>query len=672
MNILEFLDTHTIDWIPLNISIGTDGKKIQQPPKGLSFKDGIVHFKGIDEETLKLWQSRVGECSHIAIDTRTVHQLDIDDPDIPTDIQELKESTPYFLSSTKKLPHFFFKSSSAPKKDKQFRNGNEKHEMLTGIWSYCPKDAKLYNGHNDIPTWSLSNDQPPKQAYSTAFLKSFIQANIPNHSKTQVKEVKDKGQILTNGRFCENVGREHRSNHVWFQLKDDCISMRCCDPECSGFVGKKYHLKKGDEETSELQKRKQEFELYNFKVLKPVCFIRMAPDGIQILNKQELKIIYENMPPAGDSSFINWWLSQEDIKTFERIDMLPPPCVCPKNVYNTWNGFDAERIVTKKMGSPNRFVEHLRNLFGKENSQYVLTWLATIIQKPGKHTGICLVVIGSQGIGKTTVFENIMMRIIGLMYHGATQDPENSLFGKFGEMRNQKVLVVLDDFNVGSIKLNADPFKSFITGERINYEQKGKQSVSLLNCSNYVMTTNRYDPVKLDSDDRRYAILECKNFERKPDYFDKLHDYIEEPENIRAIYEFLCDFDTNSINLAKDRPASELFNDIKALSVDKELLFIASKVGNVNPTATEVVYSGKDIYFEYLGWLKTNGYTDYKPKNKNAFGMYVKRIPGVSVDRNNGNGSKYIINMSTLRPFLSKNNLGCVDPIPEVNFSTDY
>lgn len=652
--VIEFLTKHDIKWIPINLN-----RKEPIAPRGLSLTDGVVHFIKISDEKIAEFQSRIDECSHIAIDTRSIHQLDIDDPSMPDDIREYMNDVPYFLSSTKKLPHFFFKTENMICKNKYYRENNNKHEFLTGQWSYCPKDAQVFNHANEIPNWSVNTIDPPKpKAHDTTFLKTFIQCNVPHHSKTQVKRIGEGGSVITNGRFCENINREHKSNHVWFSMSPTGLRMRCTDPECSAFIGEEYPFqKKEDEPKSDYELIKDEFELTHFKIMNPICFVRLSPQtGMQIMNKNELKTAYEHMKKIGKRSFIDTWLSDENIKTYECIDMLPPPIPVPVGVYNTWAGFDAEHIEYKQFGSPNRFVSHVRNVFGKKNGQYVLSYLASIIQRPATKTGVCLVCVGSQGNGKSSIFDVVMQKIIGQKYFGFTNDPANDLFSRFGEMKNQKIMNCIDDFNVGSIKMNADPFKSFITGERINYEQKGKQSISLLNCANYILTTNKHDPVKLDSDDRRYAILPClPDLIGNTKYFDKLYKYIDNQDNIRAIYDFLCDFDTTKINLAKDRPMSELFTDMKDMSRDKEYMFLESILASEKfPVFT---LRHKDLYPKYKSWIVSNGFSDYKPKDAQKFGLFMKKIVGLEIDRNNGNGSIYRFNKDVIVSDLKRKGL---------------
>ena len=393
------------------------------------------------------------------------------------------------------------------------------------------------------------------------------------------------------------------------------------------------------DDDNEYQKAKTEFEKTHFKIKCPVGFVRQRTSDLQLLSRKELFDLYENFF-VGTEQFVKLWLKDPTIRTYERFDFLPPPLKCPDGVLNTWSGFAAEGMNESYKGKPNMFVDHVRKLFGK-NSQYVLKWLANIIQNPGYHTTVALVVVGGQGTGKTTTFELFMKKILGSKYFGQTNNPENDLFSRFGFLKDSKILVVVDDFNVGTIKMNADPFKSYITGETIPFESKGKMSIELLNCANFVLTTNKHDPVKLDADDRRYAVLEVsERLKGNHAYFSKLYRYLDNSENIRAIYDLLREIDISKTNFQAERPMTELYQEIKSMSVDKELLFLHHKMGGAQ---NQQIFKGSDFYQDFRGWLSDNGFTDYKAKDAVRFGLYMKKVNGVTIERRTGNASYFII-----------------------------
>jgi len=67
-------------------------------------------------------------------------------------------------------------------------------------------------------------------------LESFIRENMINYSdvviqKTIVTKSNDYA-LQTNSKYCPFKGEKHTSNHVWFLIRDNILSVRCHDPEC--------------------------------------------------------------------------------------------------------------------------------------------------------------------------------------------------------------------------------------------------------------------------------------------------------------------------------------------------------------------------------------------------------------------------------------------------------
>jgi hypothetical protein len=222
-------------------------------------------------------------------------------------------------------------------------------------------------------------------------------------------------------------------------------------------------------------------------------------------------------------------------------------------------------------------------------------------------------------------------------YH--TSDPQTDLFDRFGEARNRRILVNIDDFNVGNMKLNKDPFKAFITGQTVGYEAKGKTKLTMRNCSNYIITTNNRVPVNVETDDRRYAVLECsKELVGNHSYFDRLWAYVADPANIKALYEYFLTYDTSRIDLKRDRPMNETYASLKLQSQTKENLFLAEYVTGQN-FRQEI--TGKDYYERYINWIRENGFNEYHPKDSPAVGRYLRDHDGFKASRTSS-GMKYL------------------------------
>lgn len=78
-------------------------------------------------------------------------------------------------------------------------------------------------------------------------LERYIQRYIPGQERTRIKRVIRRSPrilwIQTDSQYCEHIGKEHKSNHVWFYVFEDTITQRCHDEDtCKGFVGREYIL----------------------------------------------------------------------------------------------------------------------------------------------------------------------------------------------------------------------------------------------------------------------------------------------------------------------------------------------------------------------------------------------------------------------------------------------
>jgi hypothetical protein len=84
---------------------------------------------------------------------------------------------------------------------------------------------------------------------SDSKIEEFIRQNMEGQGAARVKKIRKtkKGEgkglcVETDSRYCERVGAEHKSNHVWFWILGGTIQQMCLDEECAGFIGRKHNL----------------------------------------------------------------------------------------------------------------------------------------------------------------------------------------------------------------------------------------------------------------------------------------------------------------------------------------------------------------------------------------------------------------------------------------------
>ena len=183
-----------------------------------------------------------------------------------------------------------------------------------------------------------------------------------------------------------------------------------------------------DEET--YQQTKQSFEdvtsdLYNFKLRNPLAFVRVKQNVIQPLTKRQFLDMYEDYPVKG---FIQRWIEDPDKLFYEKMDMLPPPLICPTDVFNLYEGLAIEKATMninldcltaeeseRGTRGMNLILNHMRNQVGGEEEafNYLLDWLALKIQQPGRRAEVALVFISNQGSGKNTLWDYVGETLLG-------------------------------------------------------------------------------------------------------------------------------------------------------------------------------------------------------------------------------------------------------------------
>ena len=104
-------------------------------------------------------------------------------------------------------------------------------------------------------------------------------------------------------------------------------------------------------------KVKTEFEKNNFKILNPIMFATIKNNNELILRtKKDFKDVYENLlymkynefyNKMMNSSFIDDWLTDPEMRTYDKLDFLPMQQT-PNNIHNNFYGYAAELKNIKK------------------------------------------------------------------------------------------------------------------------------------------------------------------------------------------------------------------------------------------------------------------------------------------------------------------------------------
>jgi hypothetical protein len=144
--------------------------------------------------------------------------------------------------------------------------------------------------------------------------------------------------------------------------------------------------------------------------------------------------------------FVVPWLADENLLTASKLDFKPslPSGVGSDGTFNTWTGYDAERIpaVPDDVAKPlyALYVQHCVDVLGESEAKFMLDYFAHILQRPHVRTGVAVLITGKFGCGKGSIVD-VFRNIIGQTHSFRTSKAKEHLFARFSVGLKKTVLV---------------------------------------------------------------------------------------------------------------------------------------------------------------------------------------------------------------------------------------
>jgi hypothetical protein len=290
---------------------------------------------------------------------------------------------------------------------------------------------------------------------------------------------------------------------------------------------------------------------------------------------------------------------------------------CASDEYNYWKGWACEPDET---GSWELMKEHIHDNIcsGNEDTyEYLLDWMAQIIQQPEYKPGIAVAMHGRQGTGKT-FFASHFSKLFGDAYHELRNTDE--LTGRFNSSLANKLLVFGDEAVWGGNKRSWGVIKKFITDKKIVIEFKGKDAIMMDNYARLILATNEHWAAPVEVGDRRYVVLEVADTRaNNREYFGAIAEQMESGGYGAMLLE-LQSRDISRRNWSKiPDTATRIEQKLMGVSVFQRFVYLSlsealpedeSLIG-VYPSAIYGLVPQADVYERYLAFAQRqdkNGY----------------------------------------------------------------
>jgi hypothetical protein len=258
---------------------------------------------------------------------------------------------------------------------------------------------------------------------------------------------------------------------------------------------------------------------------------------------------------AGGSILLN---SQDspNIRIYESIVFQDPDLVRP----NEWNCFGELRydrslnslLSQDELEKIDQFLYHIREIVCDGNvplfAFLMNVWKHKLIKpfEVSRATGIFTLLVGGQGVGKTSAIETFFKLIFGEKYVNTSAPYTEVVSGGFTDAISNKLVVIMNEIPEAdaSHKRLHETFKAMITDSSRRCRQMYQAGASVPNTIMYIGTSNNRNCYKAEEGDRRTIITEVSR-RHKGDtaYFSKLNQCIS--ENYLLIAQYIVGFEYN-------------------------------------------------------------------------------------------------------------------------------
>lgn len=273
-----------------------------------------------------------------------------------------------------------------------------------------------------------------------------------------------------------------------------------------------------------------------------------------------------------------------------------------KDVFSLFQGFNFEESDYVDADKIAIFLKHVKEIItsGDENIyKYIISWVAYLIQNPGKKTKTCLILIGKHGVGKT-IFTDVISKLFGEYAHPDLSDVD-LITGQFNTELENKILIVLNEFNVQDKTTNKrsirNKMKTYISDDFLVINRKNVNPYKVENVSNFIIVTNDTNPICIEEGDRRYVVLDVSDkMKDNVEYFNALYDSLTE-EFYKNLFNYLRLYDIKDFN-PRVIPNSERKRHIIDSNIDSFKYFMRENKNSFYPKGKYT--SKRDIFNLYL------------------------------------------------------------------------
>ena len=192
---------------------------------------------------------------------------------------------------------------------------------------------------------------------------------------------------------------------------------------------------------------------------------------------------------------------------------------------------------------------------GTEHFEYLMNFLAHMVQKPEEKPGVMIVLLGGQGIGKGVFFS--MLRAIWSRTCLLVSDI-NQVIGQFNACLENNFVICFDEALFAGDRKSLDRLKSLVTEPHIRIEQKYQPARSIESVHRFFAASNHDHFAHVEQDDRRFAFFRVSDTKQQnTEYFSTIVAAINDSSVMSALMHELKNRDLINFDVRKKPSGAE-------------------------------------------------------------------------------------------------------------------
>jgi Family of unknown function (DUF5906) len=271
------------------------------------------------------------------------------------------------------------------------------------------------------------------------------------------------------------------------------------------------------------------------------------PDG-QLLIERHL----ETLPfPTKPKEVYKQFMVSPNTHFYDSTAFSPRPT--PSTTLNFWVG----HTVTPVAGDWSVIRDFIFDVICDGDSglfDYLIKYIAHMLQRPEEKPGIAIVMLSQEGCGKGSMFA--LLNAIWTRTTLEVSDVDH-VVGTFNGVLERNYIVCLDEALFRGNKAGMEKLKSLITEPNIHIEQKYQPARSIQSFHRFWAASNSDHFAQISQNERRLLFLRVSN-KKKQDfaYFDTYYKAVSDPQVISALVHELSSMDISTFNV-RQRPSTK-------------------------------------------------------------------------------------------------------------------